>query len=97
MRIIFITREGYNQPGARIRNYGFAKELAKKGLKTEVCSFIDNLGAGAGENDKGFTLRKKLRFSLKGLKELISKKNSVFVVNRFKLYRIYDRVLFRNK
>ena len=88
MRIIFITREGYNQPGARIRNYGFAKELAKKGLKTEVFSFVDNLGAGAGENDKGFTLRKKLRFSLKGLKELISKKNSVFVVSRFNYHSL---------
>ena len=60
MRIIFITREGYNQPGARIRDYGFAKELAKKGLKTEVFSFVDNLGARAGENDKGF-----MRYSLK--------------------------------
>ena len=62
MRIVFITREGYNQPGARIRSYGFAKELTKRGLKTEVFSFVDDLGAMAGKSDKGFTLRKKLRF-----------------------------------
>jgi len=57
MRIIFITREGYNLPGARIRCYNFTKELAKYGINTEVLSFSDTLWAKDGERESRMGLR----------------------------------------
>ncbi|MBN2121096.1 MAG: glycosyltransferase [Candidatus Omnitrophica bacterium] len=83
MRVIFITREGYNQPGGRIRSYGFARELKKRGVDTEVFSFADNLGAKAGDRERNFAVRQKLPLIFKGIKHLFSKRNCLFVVNRF--------------
>jgi hypothetical protein len=51
MKVIFITREGYNLSGARIRCYNFARTLRKYGIITEVFSFADNLGAKCGEKE----------------------------------------------
>ena len=51
MRIIFITREGYNLSGARIRYYNFARALRIHGIITEVFSFADNLGAKCREKE----------------------------------------------
>ncbi len=45
MKMIFITREGYNLSGARVRCYGFTQELKKYNIETEVFSFADDLGA----------------------------------------------------
>ncbi|MFA5725872.1 MAG: glycosyltransferase family 4 protein [Candidatus Omnitrophota bacterium] len=70
MRIIFITREGYNLSGARVRCCGFARELARYGLETRVFSFADNLGAPYGENEFKMGIAKKLKYNILAYKEL---------------------------
>lgn len=58
-QIVFVTREGDDLPGARIRCYAFAKELARRGMRTSVLSFADTLGAksGAREHEMGWPRR----------------------------------------
>ena len=62
MRVVFITREGYNLSGARARCYNFAKELRKVGIDTEVLSFADNLGAKYGEKEFEMGAIEKIRY-----------------------------------
>ena len=83
MKVTFITREGYNLPGARIRCYNFARELSKCGAETEVLSFSDNLGAKDGEKESQMGLKDKLRLNYLGLKKLLKKKGNILYMQRF--------------
>ena len=84
MKVIFITREGYQLSGARIRCYGFASMLKNHGLETEVLSFGDCFGAGYGEKELLMPLKDKLRFAYKAFKELIRQnRKTVFFIQRF--------------
>jgi glycosyltransferase involved in cell wall biosynthesis len=87
MKVIFVTREGYNQPGARIRSYGFAKELNKRDISTRVLSFVDSLGGKAGIEEGGFSLEEKVRLIFRGIRELILEKG-IFVINRFNYHAL---------
>ena len=81
-KVIFITREGYNLSGARVRCYGFARELTKYNLKTQVFSFADNLGAEYGENEFKMSMAKKLKYNIlayKSLKNNIDKDTVIFM------------------
>ncbi|MFC1514911.1 glycosyltransferase [Candidatus Omnitrophota bacterium] len=88
MKVIFITREGYEQPGARIRCYGFAEQLQKRGIAAEVFSFVDTLGAKAGKDEKNFSTGRKLKLIFKSIKRLSDKKRCVFVINRFNYHTL---------
>jgi glycosyltransferase involved in cell wall biosynthesis len=83
MKLIFITREGYRLPGARIRCYNFAKEINKYGIDTEVLSFSDTLGAKDGEKESQLRLTDKIRFNLCAFKKLAKQKNAVLYLQRF--------------
>jgi len=82
MKVIFITREGYNLSGARVRCFGFARELARYGLETQVFSFAENLGAFYGENEFQMGLAKKLKYNIlayKALKNILAKDDVIFM------------------
>ncbi|MFH1519729.1 MAG: glycosyltransferase [Candidatus Omnitrophota bacterium] len=84
MKFIFITREGYKNPGARIRCWDFSEKFREKGFDSSVFSFVDRLGAKSGKDDSEFTLREKLKYAYKGFRLLLKEaKNSVFIINRF--------------
>ena len=84
MKIIFITREGYQLSGARIRCYGFASVLKNYGLEAEVLSFGDHLRAGYGEKELAMSLQEKIRLTYKAFKELIREnRETVFFIQRF--------------
>jgi glycosyltransferase involved in cell wall biosynthesis len=83
MKVIFITREGYDLSGARVRCYNFAKELSRYGIDTEVLSFADNLGAKDGQEESQMSLRDKVRFNYRAFKELAREKDAVFYIQRF--------------
>lgn len=70
MKVIFITREGYNLSGARVRCFGFARELARYGLKAQVFSFAQDLGAEYGENESRMGIIKKLEYNIPAFREL---------------------------
>lgn len=83
MKVIFITREGYNLSGARIRCYNFARALRRYGVVTEVFSFADNLGAKCGEKELTMSYLDKLKYSIKALKILLKKeKDAIFFMQR---------------
>ncbi len=83
MKIIFITREGYTLPGARIRCYNFAGELTKYGIDTEVLSFSDTLGAKDGENEAQMGLKEKIRYNWKAFRRLTKDKKTILYIQRF--------------
>src|SRR3989338_5566873 len=83
MKIIFITREGYNLPGARVRCYNFARELSRYGIDTEVLSYADNLGAKDGKDESQMGLRGKIGFNYRAFKRLAGEKEAVLYIQRF--------------
>ena len=83
MRLIFVTREGYNLPGARIRCYNFSRELLRYGIDTEVLSFSDNLGAKDGKEESQMGLRDKIRFNFRAFRRLINEKDTILYIQRF--------------
>lgn len=83
MKIIFITREGYRLPGARIRCYNFAREIAKYGIDVEVLSFSDTLGAKDGEEESQMGLKERIIYNWKVFKKLIKDKESILYIQRF--------------
>lgn len=89
MKIIFITREGHNLSGARVRCYGFAEELKKYNVDTEVFSFADDLGAKYGEREFEMGLTQKLKYNIRAFKGLSGKiNNSVVFMQRFNYHTL---------
>lgn len=83
MKIIFITREGYNLPGARVRCYNFAKELTRHNIDTEVLSFSDTLGAKDGAKESLMSLKDKIRFNYKAFNAVARNSEAVLYLQRF--------------
>ncbi len=83
MKIVFITREGYRLPGARIRCFNFARELNKHGIATRVISCADHLGALDGENEARMKWKDKIRIDWALKKELDKEKDAVWWFQRF--------------
>jgi len=89
MRVIFITREGYNLSGARVRCYNFARALRKYDIGTEVFSFADHLGAKCGEKEFEMSFIEKIRYNIKAFKLLFRKeKGSVFFIQRLNYHAL---------
>lgn len=89
MKAIFITREGYNLSGARVRCYNFARELKKHGIDTEVLSYADNLGAKYGENEFEMSFIERIKYNIRAFKILLEKeKNSIFFMQRFNYHTL---------
>ncbi len=68
MKVIFITREGYRLPGARIRCYHFAQELSQQGIETQVLSFSDTLGGKDGEEEREMDTLRRLYLNWRALR-----------------------------
>jgi len=49
MSVLFIGLSGYSYPYVRVRCYGFADELRKRGVTASVLSFRDHLSGGLSE------------------------------------------------
>lgn len=81
-RVLFVTREGWGAPGARVRAYGFAKALAAEGIPAGVLSYPDALGArdGAREHEMGW--REKVRLNLAAWWRVSRAPDAVLVVQR---------------
>lgn len=93
MRIIFITREGYNLPGARIRCYNFARELSGYGIDTEVLSYSDILGAKDGKEESQMGIKDKIRLNYEALKRLVKDKDTIFYIQRFNYHSLAPYLL----
>lgn len=83
MKLTFITREGYNLAGARIRCFNFANELRKYGLDAEVLSYADHFGARDGQNESAMGLIKRVKLNHLAFRNLIKDKDALLYVQRF--------------
>ncbi len=72
MKILFVTREGYNLPGARYRCYQFSRKLEQYGFKCEVLSFSDSLGGKDGEREREMRSWEKIRLNYKAFRYIRS-------------------------
>jgi glycosyltransferase involved in cell wall biosynthesis len=101
MKVIFITREGYQLSGSRVRCHGFARQLKKYAVQTEVFSFADNLGAKYAEEESEMSLAKKLKYNFIVFKRLIKEdKNTIFFLQRLNyhvLAPVLVNLLHKNK
>ncbi len=89
MKIIFITREGYNLSGARVRCYNFSRILRQYDIDTEVFSFADNLGAKYGEKEFQMSSLDKVRYNIKAFKILLRKeKDTIFFMQRLNYHSL---------
>ena len=83
MKVIFVTREGYELSGARVRCYHFAKELARHGIDARVFSFADDLGAKYGEKELEMSGLKKIGLNVRAFRSLIKESSdTVFILQR---------------
>lgn len=82
MKVIFVSREGYNLPGARIRCYNFAKELNKYNIETEILSYKDQLGALDGQEEDLMEDTHRIFYNTKAFRKLSKEKNAVFYIQR---------------
>lgn len=83
MKVIFLTREGYELSGARVRCYNFCRELVRQGIDARVLSYADDLGAKYGEHESEMSVLKKLGLNLKAFKLLLRESSdTVFVLQR---------------
>lgn len=82
MKVIFVTREGYNLAGARIRAYNFSKALEKRGMDTEVLSYAESLGAGDGIDEGKMGFFEKFRYNVRAYRQLEKEKDAVIVLQR---------------
>ncbi len=83
MKLIFITREGYRLPGARVRCYNFSKELSKYGIDSEILSFSDTLGAKDGEEESKMRFNDRLRYNYLAFRRLSRDKEAILYIQRF--------------
>jgi len=90
MKVIFITREGYNLSGARVRCYGFARELKKHNVETEVFSFADDLGAKYGEKEFEMAVSEKIKYNIQAFKRLKKKidNNCIIFIQRLNYHSL---------
>jgi len=83
MKIVFISREGYDLPGARVRCYNFSRELSRYGIDTEVLSFSDSLGAKDGAREAQMGLGDKMKFNYLAFRKIFKQKDTVLYLQRF--------------
>ena len=83
MKIIFVTREGYELAGARIRAYNFARELKRRGIEAEVLSYSGDLGAKDGINEGAMKALDKIKYNIAAYKRLSKEKHAIIVIQRF--------------
>ncbi len=89
MKVIFITREGYELSGARVRCYNFARELRGHGIDARVFSFAEHFDAKYGEKEFGMSLPYKLWLSARALGTFMKEDpQTVFILQRFNYHAL---------
>lgn len=89
MKIIFITREGKDSPGARIRCYQTASIFNSLGVSAEVFSMADNLNMPEGKSEHTLTAINKISANFKTFIHLIkSTGQKIIILNRINYHAL---------
>ncbi|MBN1586940.1 MAG: glycosyltransferase family 4 protein [Candidatus Omnitrophica bacterium] len=86
--LLFVTREGYHMPGARVRCYGFATELNRRKIRSEVLSYKDTLGALDADQEHLMGTPLRIRYNLRALREILRLKPRILVLQRFNYHAL---------
>ncbi|MEI8012570.1 MAG: glycosyltransferase family 4 protein [Candidatus Omnitrophota bacterium] len=93
-KVIFITREGYELSGARVRCYNFARELRFHGVDASVFSFAEYFQAKYGEKEFEMSLWYKLWLNVRALFVLMKEpRHTIFVLQRFNYHALAPLML----
>jgi glycosyltransferase involved in cell wall biosynthesis len=89
MKIVFITRESKESPGARIRCCNLAEGLRHLGVPTKIFSFADDLGALEGKEECKMGTAEKIFFNVRAFFKLFNeKKDTIFFIQRSNYHSI---------
>lgn len=81
--VIFVAQDGFKLAPARVRCYGFATLLNQRGLRAEVLSFFDHLGAaGQGGAVDSVPVEDKLRLNVQACDILARNPRAVLYVQK---------------
>ena len=83
-KILFVCYDGYRTTNARVRCYGFAKELNRNGIFAEVFSFKDNLNA-SHDGYESYKVRnsEKVNLLVRAIKRLLQEReDTVFYIQK---------------
>lgn len=81
--VIFIAQDGFALAPSRVRCFFFAEALRARGLRAEVLSFHDHLGAGAqGSRAYAMPVADKLRLSADALDVLARNRRAVLYMQK---------------
>ena len=81
MKVTFVTRENSKMPAVRVRCNNFARYFEKAGIKAEVFSFADELGAKSGKEEKNMTWAQKYLYNFKAFRRLAAD-DSILILQR---------------
>lgn len=98
-RVIFVTREGYDLPGARVRCYQFARALERYGVQTSVLSYADTLGAKSGAREHEMGWAEKCWMNVRAFSRLARAGRAVIVLSRCNYHALgpaFHHLLFRH-
>ncbi len=89
MKLLFITRESKESPGARVRCCNLAEGLRHLGVPAKIFSFADDLGAPEGREECKMGAAKKIFFNLRAFLCLLKeKKDTIFFIQRSNYHSI---------
>ena len=81
--VIFVAQDGHALAPSRVRCYSFAKLLNRRGVRAEVLSFFDHLGAAEqGAGVPGWAEEEKLRIVLAGYEALSRNPRALLYVQK---------------
>lgn len=81
--VIFVSQDGHSLAPSRVRCYSFAKALNRRGIRAEVLSFFDHLGApDQGGPVLGMSAAEKLRFTVAGYEALSRNPRALLYVQK---------------
>ena len=81
--VIFVAQDGYKLAPARVRGYSFAKLLNQRGLRAEVLSAFDHLGASRqGNAAAAMSLGEKVAVNLRAYEILRRNPRAVFYIQK---------------
>ena len=82
-KVIFLTYDGYRLPTARVRCYNFAHELERRGVRTEVISYVDHLnGKYDGDQRHRLSDTGRIILNIKALFRLFKEKDYIIYLQK---------------
>lgn len=88
IKILFVTRESLQLPGARYRAYQFSQILKEEGIDSSVLSYADDLGAKSGKEEHLMSSVDKIRYNFKAFHKIQEMSPNIIFIQRFNYHSL---------